>query len=152
MRLLFAFRRRVCNNSRLRSLAAAQRHVALISTRMHLESDHIRRSILQEPNPNVPEAGQLCEAVPQAATQIRSLAMPESEDDPIIRQKYRPFLADQDAGDWTSALELDTVLRMAEDDLGRTKTRLRILVLYGSLRRRYLIIASKLRSVSSSEG
>lgn len=38
--------------------------------------------------------------------------------------------------DWISRLELETAINMAEADLARTKTRLRVLVLYGSLRKR----------------
>jgi arsenic resistance protein ArsH len=71
----------------------------------------------------------------------RSLAIPSSEDDPSIRQKYRPFLDaipsdSPPASDWTSTLELDTVLDMAEKNIADTNSRLKVLVLYGSLRRR----------------
>ncbi|KAL1982731.1 hypothetical protein VTN96DRAFT_913 [Rasamsonia emersonii] len=67
----------------------------------------------------------------------RSLALPESEDDIDIRQKYRPFILNEDAAeDWVNNLELTTVLDMAENDLQNTKKRLKVLVLYGSLRRR----------------
>jgi hypothetical protein len=38
--------------------------------------------------------------------------------------------------DWVSQLELRTVMKMAHDDLLKTGKRLRILVLYGSLRKR----------------
>lgn len=48
----------------------------------------------------------------------RSLALPESEDDIDIRQKYRPFILNEDAAeDWVNNLELTTVLDMAENDL-----------------------------------
>ena len=66
----------------------------------------------------------------------RTLAIPESEDDHEIRQKYRPFIRDDAQNDWISALELTTVLNLAEKDLQATKKRLKVLVLYGSLRRR----------------
>lgn len=71
---------------------------------------------------------------------FRSLAIPESEDDAEVRKKYRPFIlnAQQQAEDWANGLELDTVLDMAEKDLRLTQKRLKVLVLYGSLRKRYL--------------
>jgi arsenic resistance protein ArsH len=66
----------------------------------------------------------------------RSLAIPEAEDDLHIRQKYRPFIRDDAQNDWVSALELTKVLNMADNDLQATNKRLKVLVLYGSLRRR----------------
>jgi arsenic resistance protein ArsH len=71
-------------------------------------------------------------------TEHRSLALSESEDDVDIRRKYRPFIlsAGGAAEDWVSSLELTTVLNMAENDLRDTNKRLKVLVLYGSLRRR----------------
>ncbi|EED12223.1 arsenic resistance protein ArsH [Talaromyces stipitatus ATCC 10500] len=65
-----------------------------------------------------------------------SLAIPETEDDMDIRRKYRPFIRDDAEDDWVSALELTRVLDMAENNLRLTNKRLKILVLYGSLRRR----------------
>ncbi|KAL2812893.1 flavoprotein-like protein [Aspergillus cavernicola] len=65
----------------------------------------------------------------------RSLALPESEDDIELRQKYRPFLPNNDS-DWVGKLELTTVLDLAEKNLSHTNSRLKVLVLYGSLRRR----------------
>ncbi|KAL1962415.1 hypothetical protein VTN77DRAFT_9686 [Rasamsonia byssochlamydoides] len=63
----------------------------------------------------------------------RSLALPESEDDIDIRQKYRPFILNEDAAeDWVNNLELTTVLDMAESDMQYTKKRLKVLVLYGN--------------------
>jgi arsenic resistance protein ArsH len=75
-------------------------------------------------------------------TSFRSLAIPGSEDDPIIREKYRPFLLNppQAAEDWANRLELDTVLDMAEQDLKTTQKRIKVLVLYGSLRKRYVLL------------
>jgi arsenic resistance protein ArsH len=66
----------------------------------------------------------------------RSLAIPEAEDDNDIRQKYRPFIQGGTQDDWVSTLELTGVLDMAENDLRTTNKRLKVLVLYGSLRRR----------------
>lgn len=67
---------------------------------------------------------------------IRSLAVPENEDDLDIRRKYRPFIRDDAETDWVSALELTKVLNLAESNLQATNKRLKVLVLYGSLRRR----------------
>ncbi|KAI2876747.1 hypothetical protein CBS11852_10401 [Aspergillus niger] len=67
----------------------------------------------------------------------RSLALLSHEDDPEIRKKYRPFvLSDDTAEDWINELELITTMDMAEKDLRKTNDRLKVLVLYGSLRRR----------------
>jgi len=67
-----------------------------------------------------------------------SLALPETEDDPTIRQKYRPFLTATEKQDWINALELKTALSMVQQDLQKESSqgRLKVLVLYGSLRRR----------------
>ncbi len=68
----------------------------------------------------------------------RTLAIPPSLDDIELRQGYRPFLS-HDAiqeTDWVSRLELATVTKMAEEDFKKTGERLRVLVLYGSLRKR----------------
>lgn len=69
----------------------------------------------------------------------RSLALTSIEDDANTRQKYRPFILDNDANateDWVNNLDLTTAMNMAELDLQSTKERLRVLVLYGSLRSR----------------
>jgi len=73
--------------------------------------------------------------------QCPHLALSASEDDAEIRSKYRPFLLDPDveATDWISQLELDTVSSIAEKDIEKTGSRLKVLVLYGSLRKRYLL-------------
>ena len=68
-----------------------------------------------------------------------SLAIPASEDSPEIREQYRPFLQGDGlaADDWVSQLELGTTLKMVESEiLEKKQDRLRILVLYGSLRSR----------------
>ncbi|KAB8260189.1 flavo protein-like protein [Aspergillus pseudonomiae] len=73
--------------------------------------------------------------LPVAASQ--SLALSASEDDAAIRQKYRPFILDHTTErDWISDLELTTALKIAENDLKNTNQRLKVLVLYGSLRKR----------------
>ena len=68
----------------------------------------------------------------------RTLAIPESKDETDIRKKYRPFILDEDTtkNDWTGQLELSTAMRMAEADMIKTGERLKVLVLYGSLRNR----------------
>lgn len=65
-----------------------------------------------------------------------SLAIPQSEDDTEIRQKYRPFILDDAAEDWVGALELTTAMDLAAQELQNSSNRLKVLVLYGSLRRR----------------
>lgn len=68
-----------------------------------------------------------------------SLAIPPAEDDAEVRSKYRPFLQHPEVTntDWISQLELDTVLKLASTEIHRTgHQRLRVLVLYGSLRSR----------------
>ena len=69
----------------------------------------------------------------------QSLAILVEEDEPETANKYRPFVLDSAiaAEDWVSKLELATVTEMAHDDIAKTGQRLRVLVLYGSLRRRY---------------
>jgi arsenic resistance protein ArsH len=64
--------------------------------------------------------------------------MTPEEDNDTIRAKYRPFLLDAEtsSSDWISELELETVTQMAEEDLFKTRSRLKVLVLYGSLRKR----------------
>ena len=70
----------------------------------------------------------------------RSLAISEYEDDPIIRKTYRPFLLEKNVtiADWIEHLELATVTKMALEDIQRTNERLKVLVLYGSLRQRFV--------------
>lgn len=66
----------------------------------------------------------------------RSLAMSlETED---RNAKYRPFLLDDSISenDWVSKLELATVTEMAQRDIAINGQRLKVLVLYGSLRSR----------------
>jgi arsenic resistance protein ArsH len=71
---------------------------------------------------------------------FRSFAIPAPDDDPVVRQKYRPFLLDDDisASDWIAKLELATAAKMVETELlSLGEDRLKVLVLYGSLRSRY---------------
>lgn len=85
---------------------------------------------------------------PPTLTPLHSLALPETDDDPTIRQKYRPFLttsqqptptaAENQEHDWINTLELNTALSIVQQDLHKPSSqgRLKVLVLYGSLRRR----------------
>lgn len=75
----------------------------------------------------------------------RSLSIRECDDEPSIRERYRPFLLDKGcntATDWIDDLELDTVTTMAAENMQRTGERLKVLVLYGSLRPRFGIPSS----------
>lgn len=68
-------------------------------------------------------------------------AIPASEDEPGVRETYRPFLLDSvhSEQDWVAQLELSTVLRMVETQILKTGgDRLKVLVLYGSMRKRYV--------------
>ncbi|PYH79060.1 arsenate resistance ArsH [Aspergillus uvarum CBS 121591] len=67
----------------------------------------------------------------------QSLAILETEDNSDIRCKYRPFILEDDAAeDWVNRLELTTAMDMAAQELVKSNNRLKVLVLYGSLRRR----------------
>lgn len=70
----------------------------------------------------------------------RSLAIAEIDDDPKIREKYRPFLLERNINiaDWIEHLELATVTKMASEDIQRTNERLKVLILFGSLRQRFV--------------
>jgi arsenic resistance protein ArsH len=68
-----------------------------------------------------------------------SLAIPTAQDEPSIRNSYRPFLQDEamSSQDWVSQLELSTVLKMVDlQVLKGDGERLRVLMLYGSMRKR----------------
>lgn len=77
-----------------------------------------------------------------AATSWSTTILPisEDQDDPAIRARYRPFLRHYPDGpkDWIDGLELDRVTRIAQTDLEKTGSRIKVLVLYGSLRKRYV--------------
>ncbi|KAK8140610.1 hypothetical protein G3M48_003389, partial [Beauveria asiatica] len=66
------------------------------------------------------------------------LPLAAEQDEHDIREKYRPFLRHfpkSDGPDWIQDLELDTVTEMARANLAHTGSRLKVLVLYGSLRK-----------------
>lgn len=75
---------------------------------------------------------------PDSEYSFRSLAITETEDNLEVREKYRPFILSPHitSNDWISKLELSTVTKLAEEDLLKTGERLKVLVLYGSLRQR----------------
>ncbi|KAI2869585.1 hypothetical protein CBS63078_9178 [Aspergillus niger] len=87
-----------------------------------------------QPGPTVPDFVNGHESIQYP--EHPSLAIPKSEDDAEIRQKYRPFILDDAAEDWVSALELTTAMDLAAQELQKSNSRLKVLVLYGSLRRR----------------
>ncbi|KAI5206424.1 arsenate resistance ArsH [Aureobasidium subglaciale] len=77
--------------------------------------------------------------VPDPAYDGKTLAIPEIDDDAVIRSKYRPFISSPEvaSSDWISKSELSTALKLSESDMEKTGgDRLKILVLYGSLRER----------------
>jgi arsenic resistance protein ArsH len=68
-----------------------------------------------------------------------SLAIPPSQDEPAVRNSYRPFLLEDDKvdQDWVAQLELSTVLKMVDFQVLRSGgDRLKVLVLHGSMRKR----------------
>jgi len=76
---------------------------------------------------------------PDPAYASRSLAISRGQDGVQVREKYRPFLLDERIAenDWIARLELSTVMKMVEKDLAATGgDRLKVLVLYGSMRAR----------------
>lgn len=83
----------------------------------------------------------------------QSLAIQESDDEPEIRQQYRPFLLHQNTmdSDWIANLEISTAMRMAYEEMHRVNgSRLKVLVLYGSLRER-CVMFRKLCNISWSD-
>lgn len=76
---------------------------------------------------------------PDLINSKQTLAIQVSEDDAPVRKAYRPFLLDDEItkNDWISNLELSTVMKMVEEELkGNNGDRLKVLVLFGSMRRR----------------
>jgi hypothetical protein len=68
-----------------------------------------------------------------------SLAIPAYEDEAHVRKTYRPFLLDDAHSDrdWVARLELSTTLKMVDSQILQSGgERLRVLVLYGSMRER----------------
>ena len=75
---------------------------------------------------------------PDPTYAAKTLAITEGQDDADIRQRYRPFVISHEVtADWVSESELSTALKMSENDMRETNgERVKILVLYGSLRER----------------
>lgn len=79
------------------------------------------------------------EPTPDPAFAYRSLAIDPSDDPSEIRETHRPFILGDKyiKDDWVAELELSTAIQMVESEiLDKGLDRLRILVLYGSLRSR----------------
>lgn len=120
-----------------------------------------KTSLQQVPAKLVPSNGDLnnlsairpvAEIAVDAAFVRRSLAIQESEDDPEIRRKYRPFLLAEDIedSDWIASLEMSTAVKMAHSEMHRTNGgRLKVLVLYGSLRERCVTRSDRLSMPSN---
>ncbi|KAL4794746.1 arsenic resistance protein ArsH [Aspergillus venezuelensis] len=100
-----------------------------ITKDMALKYITMAQSTATNPGRTVPTPTQIPES-------HQTLAIPVSEDNTAIRQKYRPFIADDTTDDWVSKLELTTAMAMATKELQTSNNRLKVLVLYGSLRRR----------------
>ena len=84
----------------------------------------------------------LNKGIGDSANSDRSLAIAQCDDHFEIRKKYRPFLLSTTTTDWVNELELDSVMTMAEHNMTSTGERLKVLVLFGSLRRRLVITAN----------
>ncbi|KAJ8062816.1 hypothetical protein OCU04_008074 [Sclerotinia nivalis] len=91
------------------------------------------RRIAIQMSPHIPTTREF-----RTLAQCPQLAISEAQDDLDIRTKYRPFLLDPEteATDWISELELESVVTQVEENLAKTNSRLKVLVLYGSLRKR----------------
>ena len=73
-------------------------------------------------------------------TQHTRIPFSPSQNTTMIRRLERNTVDGLDGktidSDWVSELELDTAMEMATRDLERTGERLKVMVLFGSLRRR----------------
>jgi arsenic resistance protein ArsH len=89
---------------------------------------------------NIKAAREHLQPAADAEYQFRSFAISSCDDDPALRKQYRPFLLDDDisGSDWVAKLELATAAEMVDKEIiSQGKDRLRVLVLYGSLRTRF---------------
>jgi arsenic resistance protein ArsH len=87
------------------------------------------------------------ELAPEPGYTRKSFAIPARNDDLDVRKRYRPFLLDEahEAVDWVAELELSTTLQLVESNIiNPGQDRLRILVLYGSMRSRLVHLKSSL--------
>ena len=88
---------------------------------------------------NISAVRPVAEIAVDAAFVRQSLAIQESDDEPEIRRQFRPFLLCKKIvdSDWIAHLEISTAMRMAYEEMHRLNgSRLKVLVLYGSLRER----------------
>ena len=88
---------------------------------------------------NISAVRPVAEIAVDAAFVRQSLAIQESDDEPEIRRQFRPFLLHRKImdSDWIAQLEISTAMRMAYEEMHRLNgSRLKVLVLYGSLRER----------------
>ena len=88
---------------------------------------------------NISAVRPVAEITVDAAFVRQSLAIQESDDEPEIRRQFRPFLPCKKTmdSDWIAHLEISTAMRMAYEEMHRLNGgRLKVLVLYGSLRER----------------
>jgi len=147
------------HNHLIHSSSKLQQHLFLLGTRSYsptmsphsVQQNGIASSRQHQPQYNITEStpaqGDLNNVASMRQTDeilgnpdfaYRSLAIPAEEDEIELRTNYRPFLLDPVVAedDWVARLELATVTEMAQRDLIKTGSRLKILVLYGSLRQR----------------
>lgn len=88
---------------------------------------------------NISAAREALLFTPDPSYRFRSFAIPEHIDEPDVRSKYRPFLLGPALAqkDWIAELELSTAFKVVEQGLRESANdRLKVLVLYGSLRQR----------------
>lgn len=116
----------------LRSTSFARRLISTSATARKMNGDlnntsAAREAVTFEPDP---------------AYDGRSFAIPLTEDDEHVRAIYRPFLLDDtvSSSDWVARLELSTALKMVDEEIfAKGQERLKVLVLYGSMRARYVV-------------
>lgn len=131
------------SSAQLRVLSAATRAVITtpqIAAPASLRQSYHARTVMGDLN-NTRAARTVVTFEPDSTYSNRSLAIPEHEDDLGIRKAYRPFLLPPNVAqhDWIAKLELSTVLQMVEGHLQASgNDRMKVLVLYGSLRKRYV--------------
>jgi len=91
---------------------------------------------------NISALRPVAEIAVDAAFVHQSLAIEEIDDDPEVRRQFRPFLLPEEImnSDWIAHLEISTAMKMAYEEMHRLNGgRLKVLVLYGSLRERCVI-------------